>query len=228
MSLDEAQNGRFSFRRLLSYLVPLTRRVPSAYSGSLEITTWRGYKVLNTALANYSYGSLQRVLRYGLRFVPVADAAAPVLILGLGGGSVLPLLRREQGRTGAITAVELDPAVLQVAAEEFGVKPGPGLALVCADAFAWLPTAPPDFFELVVVDLFLDLTLPSELGEVEFWQQLRRVLRPGGRALCNLLVTVELRPDTQPLPEFLEELGFAVKDMEVEQLNRLLILQRRA
>lgn len=228
MSLDAAQSGRFGFRRLLSYLVPLTRRVPSAHSGTLEITTWRGYKVLNTASANYSYGSLQRVLRYGLRFVPVTDATAPVLILGLGGGSVLPLLRREQGRTGVITAVELDPAVLQVAAEEFEVKPGPELALVCADAFAWLPTAPPDFFELVVVDLFLDLALPAGLGEGEFWQQLRRVLRPGGWALCNLLVTADLQPGARPLPEFLEELCFTVKDMEVEQLNRLLILQRRA
>ncbi|WP_190242460.1 spermidine synthase [Hymenobacter lapidiphilus] len=215
-------------RRLLSYLVPLTRRVPSAYSGWLEVTTWRGHKTLNTASANYSYGSLQQVLRYGLRFVPVADAAAPVLVLGLGGGSVLPLLRHEQGRTGPVTAIELDPAVLEVAATEFGVKPGPSLHIVCADAFAWLPAAPPNCFELAVVDLFLDLTLPAELGEAAFWQQLRRVLQPGGRALCNLLITAELWPEGRPLLEFLEDLGFAVKDIEVEQLNRLLILQRLA
>lgn len=214
-------------RHLLSYLTPMTRRVPSAHSGWLEVTTWRGYKVLNTAQANYSYGSLQQVLRYGLRFVPVTDTAAPVLVLGLGGGSVLPLLRREQGRTGPITAIELDPAVLRVAAEEFGVRPEPGLNLECADAFAWLPTAPADYYELAVVDLFLDLTLPAELGGAAFWQQLHRVLRPGGWALCNLLITAELEPDGQPLPGFLETLGFAVKDMEVEQLNRLLILQRR-
>lgn len=214
-------------RHLLSYLLPLTRRIPSDYSGWLEVTIWRGCKVLNTASANYSYGSLQQVLRYGLRFVPVAEAGAPVLVLGLGGGSVLPLLRREQGRTGPITAIELDPAVLQVAAEEFGVQPEPGLQLVCADAFAWLPTAPSDHFELVVVDLFLDLKLPAELGEAAFWQQLRRVLRPGGWALCNLLITAELRPGGQLLPEFLADSGFALKDMEVEQ-NRLLILQRRS
>ncbi|MBT2556292.1 fused MFS/spermidine synthase [Hymenobacter sp. ISL-91] len=217
-----------TFRHLLSYLMPLTRRVPSAHTGWLEITTWRGHKTLNTATANYSYGLLQQVLRYGLRFVPVTNTAAPVLVLGLGGGSVLPLLRHEQGRTGPVTAIELDPAVLQVAATEFGVEPGPNLHLVCADAFAWLPGAASNTYELVVVDLFLDLTLPPELGEAAFWQQLRRVLQPGGRALCNLLVTAELWPDGQPLPEFLEGLGFAVKDMEVEQLNRLLILQRLA
>ncbi|NVO30148.1 spermidine synthase [Hymenobacter lapidiphilus] len=215
-------------RRLLSYLVPLTRRVPSAHTGWLEVTTWRGHKTLNTASANYSYGLLQQVLRYGLRFVPVTNAAAPILVLGLGGGSVLPLLRHEQGRTGPITAIELDPAVLEVAATEFGVRPGPNLHLVCADAFAWLPDVPPNYYELVVVDLFLDLTLPPELGEAAFWEQLWRVLLPGGRALCNLLITAELWPDGQPLPEFLEELGFAVQDIEVEQLNRLLILQRLA
>ncbi len=212
-------------RHLLSYLVPLTRRVPSAHSGTLEIVLRRGQKVLNTAYANYSYGLLQQVLRYGLRFVP-ADPAGPVLLLGLGGGSVLPLLRQERKVTGPITALELDPAVIRVAAEEFGVQAGAGLEIVCADAFVWLETAPADTFELVVVDLFLDLELPAELGEGNFWEQLRRVMRPSGWALCNLLTTADLRPDGQQLPEFLAEMGFEVKDMEVEQLNRLLILRK--
>ncbi|OWP64916.1 hypothetical protein CDA63_00735 [Hymenobacter amundsenii] len=212
-------------RHLLSHLVPLTRRIPSAYSGTLEVVLWRGQKVLNTTYANYSYGLLQQVLRYGLRFAP-ADPAGPVLLLGLGGGSVLPLLRQERAVTGAITALELDPAVIRVAAEEFGIQAGAGLDIVCADAFGWLPTAPADAFELVIVDLFLDLELPAELGERNFWEQLRRVLRPGGWALCNLLTTADLYPDGQQLPEFLAGLGFEVKDMEVEQFNRLLILRK--
>ena len=89
----------------------------------------------------------------------------PVLLLGLGGGSVLPRCGRSGSVTGPITALELDPAVIRVAADEFGVQAGAGLEIVCADAFAWLATAPADTFELVVVDLFLDLELPAELGE---------------------------------------------------------------
>ena len=214
-------------RRLLSYVVPLTRRVPSAHSGTLRVTLWRGHKVLDTAHANYSYGTLQQVLRYGLRFAP-ADPSGPMLVLGLGGGSVVPLLRQERGATGPITALELDPAVIQVAAEEFGIHPDAGLDIICADAFAWVQAAPPDAFELVVVDLFLDLELPAELAHADFWRQLARLTRPGGWVLCNLLITADLRPENQPLPEFLEQLGFEVKEVEVEQLNRLLILHRPA
>lgn len=212
-------------RRLLSYVLPLTRRVVSEHSGILRVTLYRGHKVLDTANANYSYGTLQRVLRYGLLFAPV-QPTGPVLLLGLGGGSVVPTLRQERGVTGPITAVELDPVVIQVAADEFGIRTGPGLNVICADAFAWVATAPVATFELVVVDLFLDLALPAELGEAGFWQNLLRLTRPGGWVLCNLLVTAELWPDGQYLPEFLEELGFEVKDLEVEQLNRLLILRK--
>ena len=212
-------------RRLLSYVLPLTRRVASEHSGTLRVTLHRGHKVLDTANANYSYGTLQRVLRYGLLFAP-AHPTGPVLLLGLGGGSVVPTLRQERGTTGPITAVELDPVVIRVAAEEFGIRAAPGLHIICADAFAWVATAPAAAFELVVVDLFLDLELPAELGDAAFWRQLLRLTRSGGWVLCNLLVTAELWPEGRALPEFLEELGFEVKDIEVEQFNRLLILRK--
>ncbi|MBT9394978.1 hypothetical protein KLP40_17565 [Hymenobacter sp. NST-14] len=212
-------------RRLLSYVLPLTRQVASAHSGTLRVTLYRGHKVLDTAQANYSYGTLQRVLRYGLLFAP-AHPTGPVLLLGLGGGSVIPTLRQERGVTGPITAVELDPVVIQVAAEEFGIRTGPGLNVVCADAFVWVATAPAATFELVVVDLFLDLELPAGLGEAAFWRSLWHLTRPGGWVLCNLLVTAEFWPDGRELPEFLAELGFEVRDLAVEQLNRLLILRK--
>ncbi|MFD2787686.1 spermidine synthase [Hymenobacter rubripertinctus] len=212
-------------RRLLSYVLPLTRRVASVHSGTLRVTLWRGHKVLDTAHANYSYGTLQRVLRYGLLFAP-AHPAGPVLLLGLGGGSVVPTLRQERGVTGPITAVELDPVVIRVAAEEFGIETGPGLHIVCADAFVWVRTAPAAAFELVVVDLFLDLELPAGLGDGAFWRHLLRLTRPGGWVLCNLLTSAELWPEGQPLSGFLEQLGFEVKDVEVEQFNRLLILRK--
>ncbi|RSK46133.1 spermidine synthase [Hymenobacter perfusus] len=212
-------------RHGLSYVVPLTRRLPSEHSGWLEVTLHRGHKELNTAEANYSYGSLERVLRYGLLFAPIG-AQEPALVLGLGGGSVIKLLRQERGLTAPITALELDAAVIEVAATEFGVRPDAQLRIICADALAWVAQAPAAAFGLVVVDLFLGLELPAGLHEAGFWRHLHRVLRPGGYVVFNLLMTTELWPDGQELPEFLAGLGFEVKDLEVETYNRLLVLRK--
>lgn len=210
-------------RGWLSYAVPLTHRVPSVHSGELEVTLYQGRKVLNTRHANYSYGSLEQVLHYGLLFTQPSPMA-PVLVLGLGGGSVVGLLRDKLTLRGPITAVELDPAVVQVAADEFGIRAGEGLAIVCADAFRWLPTAPAATYGLVVIDLFLGLELPAELGSAEFWQHVRRSLCPGGWVLFNGLLAHTLHIGPEPAAQWLAGQGFVVQEVEVEQ-NHLLVLR---
>jgi spermidine synthase len=214
-------------RRYLSYLVPLTRTVTSPINGPLEVTWYRGRKVLDTRHANYSYGSLQRVLRYGLLFVAPASASR-LLLLGLGGGSVVETLRQEYPAAGHLTAVELDPAIISLADTEFSIRPGANLAIVCADAFEWVHEAPAATFGLVIIDLFIDLDLPAGLQTAGFWQQVWRLLQPGGQVLFNTLTATPLYIGNQELTEHLQLLGFGVKEVEVEVLNRLLILQKPA
>ena len=213
-------------RRLLSYVYPLTRTVHSAINGPLEITWRDGRKVLDTRHANYSYGTLQRVLRYGLMFTEVPPTA-PVLLLGLGGGSVVQTLRQDQQHTGPITVIELDPTVIELADVEFGIRPDAGLDVICADAFAWLPTATDAAFELIIIDLFIDLDLPAGLCTVGFWEEVRRVLRPNGYVLFNALNNAALDVAGEELVAYLEGQGMVVKEVEVEQFNRLLILRKQ-
>lgn len=212
-------------RRLLSYVLPLTRTVPSAINGPLEVSWWKGRKVLDTRNANYSYGSLQQVLRYGLMFVEPLRASR-VLLLGLGGGSVVATLRQEVGYAGHLTAIELDPVVIQLADQEFDLRPDAQLDIICADAFAWLPTAPAASYDLIIIDLFIDLELPAGLRTAAFWHDVYRVLPPGGYVLFNSLTAVPLLIEGTPVADFLISLGFTVKDVEVELLNRLLVLRK--
>jgi spermidine synthase len=216
-----------ALRRLISHVVPLTRRVQSEFSGPLEITLYQGRKVLDTAHANYSYGSLQRVLAYGLRFTQ-PETAAQMLVLGLGGGSIIQTLRQTPGFTGAITAIELDPVIIQIAQEEFDIRPDAKLDVVCADAFAWVATAPAQSFDLMVIDLFLDLALPAGLGTSGFWEHIRRLLRPGGYVLLNTLTAENALVDGRPAPEHWKQQGLTVKEVEVEMLNLLYILRKVA
>ncbi|MDF7813035.1 fused MFS/spermidine synthase [Hymenobacter sp. YC55] len=215
------------FTRLLSYVMPLTRTVQSAINGPLEVTWYQGRKILDTRHANYSYGSLHRVMRYGLLFV-APEQAGHTLLLGLGGGSAVAMLRQELHYQGHITAIELDPVIIEVADTEFNIRPDAHLDIICADAFEWVHTAPTGHFGLIIVDLFVDLALPAGLQTTAFWQELWRALRPGGYVLVNTLTEVPLYVENEELPTYLETAGFTVKELEVELLNRLLVLQKTA
>ena len=198
--------------RLLSYVMPLTRTVQSDINGPLEVTWYQGRKVLDTRHANYSYGSLHRVMRYGLLFV-APERASHTLLLGLGGGSAVAMLRQELQYQGHITAIELDAVIIQLADTEFNIRPDAQLDIVCADAFEWVHTAPTNHFGLIIVDLFVDLALPAGLQTTTFWQALWRVLRPDGYVLVNTLTEVPLYVENEELPAYLEALGFTVKEL---------------
>lgn len=71
-------------KKLLSYLFPITKKISSNINGELEITWADGKKYLNSLHANYSYGSLQKILDFGLSKVNFHQEAN-LLLLGLGG-----------------------------------------------------------------------------------------------------------------------------------------------
>ncbi|SDL01397.1 Spermine/spermidine synthase [Catalinimonas alkaloidigena] len=170
-------------KKWLSYVWPLTHHVQSDLSGTLEVSWVNGRKVLDSRNANYSYGSLQTILTYGLAHLDFS-AEAPVLLLGLGGGSILRPLREAFRCTGPITAVEVDPVVIDLAHREFQVGDVPDLTIVQADAVAYV-TQCTQRFGLVIVDVFVDDQVPPVFYALTFWERLASLLRPGGSVLFN-------------------------------------------
>ncbi len=75
-----------------------------------------------------------------------------VLILGLGGGTLLPPIRALLAPDKLI-AVEMDPHHLAVAREVFSVV-GEGEQTVLGDAVAWLEAYDGEPFDLIIEDLF--------------------------------------------------------------------------
>ena len=70
---------------------------------------------------NYSYGSLQRILRRGLQsigFKNIKDSNS-ILVLGIAGGSVIKTLVNEIEFKGEITGVEIDPEIISLADKYF-------------------------------------------------------------------------------------------------------------
>lgn len=170
-------------KKSLSYLWPLTKTYDSNYSGKLEVTWINGRKVLDSSQANYSYGALQEVLDRGFAEVR-ADRAAPVLLLGLGGGSAIPLLREKYGYYGKITAIELDAAVIEIAKKEFDIEAHEPLELICIDAEKYVSSTR-EKYAFIIVDLFLDLEVPGQFFSNAFWKNISSLLAPNGKVLFN-------------------------------------------
>ncbi|MBP7168344.1 MAG: spermine synthase, partial [Bacteroidia bacterium] len=106
----------------------MIRKIRSKYSGVLEITYDRGQKVLDSRNTSYSYGNLQRVWDKVLQRIRIKDVSR-TLILGMGAGSSIQLLREKYNYDRKIVAVELDPVIVEIARDEFGIRPDNNLRI---------------------------------------------------------------------------------------------------
>ncbi|GAB3326325.1 spermidine synthase [Hymenobacter humi] len=206
-------------QRIVSYVYPLTRKIKSEYNGELELTLTNGRKILDSANANYSYGSLQRILKVALTKIDLV-ATQNILLLGLGGGSVVATLRNDFQFNGRITAVEIDPAVIRIAKEEFEIIPAENLHIVCADAFKFIKESS-EKHDLIIVDLFIDNRVPDQFLSREFWHSIRLKTGPNGYLIFN---TIADTTNAGVVKSELSRLGYAVQEYaQVEGTNTIFI-----
>ncbi len=162
------------------------RSFPTEHNGTLSVTLFNGRKMLDTAVSNYSYGSLQRILRKALAKLPFDPHTASILVLGMGAGSIVQTLRGHFHSNAAITLVELDGEIISVAQKEFGLLDFTGIKIVQADAISFMQINP-EHYHLVIVDLFIIDTIPEAFTRDAFLQQLARSLAPGGKLVFNTI-----------------------------------------
>ena len=76
-----------------------------------------------------------------------------VLVLGVGGGAVIQLVKTLFNAT-CIIGIELNPVHLDIARRYFGVKPSQSLELIQGDAIQWLRSYTGEPFDLIIEDLY--------------------------------------------------------------------------
>ena len=198
MSREPARRdeGSPSFLQLAqSYLVKrILESRSSPHNPLLEVVYVNGRCVLNSRSVNYSFGSLHRVFEEAFAKLHLERRKlSEVLLLGCGAGSVVQILRNEYSKDCAITAVEIDPVVIELARRHFMIDRVPGLEIVCADARDYVATARRKF-DLVVIDLFVDDRVPQEFRTREFVERAGKLLAKGGLIVFN---AIDDSPDTK-------------------------------
>ena len=177
-------------KRVLSFLLPIKiHQKKSVYSKNLEVTWNNGYLVLDSENTNYSFGSLQRVLKKGLKYIGYERIQnfQSILVLGVAGGSVIETLKKEVKFEGKITGVEIDAAVIELARKYFGLGNYKNVSIVNDDAFEFVLKTK-EKYDLIIIDIFQDTTMPNFLFEDFFINRINFLLNVNGFILFNTMV----------------------------------------
>ena len=153
----------------------------------VRVVMRNGRKRLDAPTVNYSFGTLHAIFAAALQRIDVRRRAPrSVLLLGLGGGSVIELLRGRHRVAAPIVAVEVDPEVVRLATEHFGLGRWCDLEVIVADALDFVATDQ-RAFDLVVVDVFVDEVVPAPFRETRFLAAARERMTADGMLLYNLI-----------------------------------------
>ena len=209
-------------KKLISYFWPTTKRFSSEINGTLEVTLIDGKKVLDTLNANYSYGSLQKILEVGLNNVDL-KSVKNILLLGLGGGSIIKSLREKFKYQENVVAVEIDPQVIKLAKEEFGISTSKKLQIIHGDAFEYVKNSE-EKFQLIIIDLFIDINVPLIFYGKDFCQNTANLLTKGGSIIFNAGINLDTNSKTfeKVISNFGSEFDFNIYS-KVHGTNTLLI-----
>jgi len=176
----------------------------SAFNPHLYVSLKLGRFQLSTANAVYSFGDMYtNFSRTFKQWNWDAYPAEEVLILGLGLGSIPVILEQVEQRNCAITAIEIDEEVVDLAERYVLYQLETPIQTIVANARAVVDQLPAAAYDLICIDLFDDDTVPAIFETTDFLEQAARLLQPGGILLFNRLA--DTAQDRQLSTAFFEQ-----------------------
>lgn len=215
-------------KKLLSFIWPQTTKINTDFNGVLEVTWINGRKVLDSKNANYSYGTLQRILETGLSKIDIKNSQS-TLLLGLGGGSIVHSLKNKFDYNGTLDVLEIDEKVIAIAKNEFNLSHFDNINIFNCDALDFVNTCTSNY-DLIIVDLFIDQEVPTPFLTETFSNTLSKMINPKGTVLYNLGINLDKQDKPyQVINYFKKQTHFTCTVLEqVTGTNTLLIAQKIA
>lgn len=197
----------------------------------IEVTWANGELVLDSENTNYSYGSLKRILRYGLKSIgfKTIQKMNHILVLGVAGGSVIKTLVDEIKYKGKITGVEIDSDIIQIANEYFNLNQIKQLEIIIDDAFEFVLKTK-NQYDLIIIDIFEDTNMPNFLFERFFSERICSILKNKGFVLFNTMILDEAHNirNRKYISEINSKLYSSKMLPRVEHHNELIIIEKVA
>ncbi len=218
------------FKKILSYFYPITiYKETSTISKSIEVTLYNGKMLLNTKNTNYSFGSLQSILKKGLLDIGKEEIRKmdSILILGVAGGSVVQSLITDFSFSKKIIGIELDAEIIHIANLYFNLDKISNFKCLIQDAEQFVKTDK-NQYDLIIIDIFKDTEMPDFLFQESFISNSKQILNKNGYILFN---TMHLTPDSKnTINKYLlhfDSNSYSKKVLKkVEKYNDVIIIKR--
>jgi spermidine synthase len=165
-----------SLKDIASFLYPQLVEVrKGTITPYLEIRKSRGKYILNSITVNYSFGGAHLIFEQLFRKINIQQFDFKnVLILGMGAGSVISLLRVKYRINCSITAVENDQVVLELAEKYFDIRKYRSLDIISGDAYRYVCETK-EKYDLIISDIFVDADVPKIFASSEYLLNLKRI-----------------------------------------------------
>ncbi|HUS60191.1 MAG TPA: methyltransferase domain-containing protein [Nevskiaceae bacterium] len=162
--------------------------VKSKISGEIVVQEQLGLYTLHVQNLIQSGGIVKGIWKKALHYVQGKPFVSGCLVLGLGGGTVVQLVKSHSSNA-EITGVEIDPEIIKIGKKYFGLGEVDGLKIIQADAFNFNNIYYRSQYDLIVVDLYLGKKFPVKAASDEFLKKIKNLLLPEGTAIFNRLRT---------------------------------------
>ncbi len=138
-------------------------------------------------LTDPSHLEFEYVRRMGHVLDLAAEEGRPLDVVHLGGGALtLPRYVAVTRPGSRQRVVEIDERLTELVRAHLPLPRGARVRVRAADARAGLEALPTASADVVLSDVFAGARTPAHLTSVEYAQQARRVLRPGGHFAANV------------------------------------------
>lgn len=175
--------------KILSFLFPQTlANFSSKFNHEILVKEFFGKKYIDVGGLMQSGRIVRDLFQNGLKKLGFSEndpQIKKILVLGLGGGTVIERLTKWFPKA-RLTAVEIDPVMVGVAGKYFDLIDIPQLTIKIGDVFDRKLEFGKDY-NLIIVDVFKGYDIPEALSETRFLCKLKSVLAKNGVVIFNRL-----------------------------------------
>lgn len=209
-------------RKLLSFIFPQTiYTISSPINGEIKVITFWGQNKLVVNNHTQSGEYVEDLLGKGLTIITnKMNNQANILILGLGGGSVMKKINR-YFQSASTVGVEIDPIMIELGKKYLHLNSAKNLDIINEDAFQFVKNSQAVKFDLIIVNLYIGNRFSPNAEHENFLRQLKNLRKSDGVLFFNRLYFDDFKSKTD---DFIKTLRSVFPNIQTHKIISHLLI----
>ncbi|KKP59169.1 MAG: hypothetical protein UR52_C0011G0006 [Candidatus Gottesmanbacteria bacterium GW2011_GWA1_34_13] len=158
----------------------------SAYNGEIKVIEFLRSRYIESGGLMQSGKFLEKLYQKGINKLKIPDdGIKQILVLGLGGGSVIKVLQKKFNYC-QITGVDIDEMMVNAGKKYLGLGDIKDLQIIISDANDFIEQDQ-NKYDLIFVDLYKGYDIPAQFETLDFFKKLQQLKTENGYVIFNRL-----------------------------------------